>query len=235
MKKLSLEQVILRSFKRGFEFLDRKYCGSKFKHHFKCIKHGGIYKCRFNNLDQGQKLQCCVEITRPENHKLKMQEVKTRSIKMGFEFLDKEYNFKCIKDKEIHKSTFDNINNGNGLKCCRIRKASERRGKKHPNWKSSPKERIRIEEHRTNSKYKKCNMEIDKRDNKFCRKCGCKGSKIHRHHIKSWKYFPKLRYDINNIITFCKKCHIDFHSKNGTGKNNWKNFNKFISNSDGVE
>ena len=60
---------------------------------------------------------------------LTLQKVKQISLEKGFIFLNKEYggcklryNFKCLKDNEIHKTTFDNIHRGKGLRCCGIRK-----------------------------------------------------------------------------------------------------------------
>ncbi len=32
------------------------------------------------------------------------------------------------------------------------------------------------------------------------------------HHINSGSYFPDERYDINNGVTLCYKCHMNFHN-----------------------
>ena len=36
---------------------------------------------------------------------------------------------------------------------------------------------------------------------------------LHAHHIKSWEKFPKDRYDRNNGVVLCWKCHNNFHKK----------------------
>lgn len=61
--------------------------------------------------------------------KLTLREVKQKSIKLGFEFIDKEYrgnkfkhSFKCLIDNQTHQSTMSDISSGYGLKCCGIRK-----------------------------------------------------------------------------------------------------------------
>ena len=49
-----------------------------------------------------------------------------------------------------------------------------------------------------------------------CEKCNKKRKTtrvLHAHHIKSWNKFPKDRYDRNNGIVLCWKCHNEFHKK----------------------
>jgi len=54
---------------------------------------------------------------------------------------------------------------------------------------------------------------IFERDNYTCRDCGKRGGEINAHHLKSFKKFPKLRYEIDNGITLCKQCHKLRHKK----------------------
>lgn len=64
-------------------------------------------------------------------------------------------------------------------------------------------------------------LSVFERDNFICQKCGCvKGGNLEAHHILNhWKY-KDLRYDVNNGITLCKKCHKNFHKKYGYKENN---------------
>lgn len=81
----------------------------------------------------------------------------------------------------------------------------------HWNWKGGI---SLIEDKRDSSEYKKWRQAVYQRDNYKCCICGSK-EKLNAHHIKPWKYYPDLRYDISNGITYCEKCHIAFHKKNG--------------------
>jgi len=57
------------------------------------------------------------------------------------------------------------------------------------------------------------------RDNFICQNTNCphckniKSLNLEAHHIKSFLYFPELRFNIDNGITVCKKYHSFLHSK----------------------
>ena len=85
------------------------------------------------------------------------------------------------------------------------------KGKDHWNWKGG----ISIlDDNRDSNDYKLWRQKIYERDNFKCVKCGSK-EKINAHHILAWKYYPDLRYNIDNGITLCEKCHIKIHQKYG--------------------
>ena len=51
------------------------------------------------------------------------------------------------------------------------------------------------------------------RDDNRCVRCGQRKDSRHRidaHHIKLKSVFPVLRYDPNNLVMLCKRCHIKF-------------------------
>ena len=53
------------------------------------------------------------------------------------------------------------------------------------------------------------------RDECTCQSCGCKNKRMVVHHIKGFEHFPHLRFDIDNGITLCIKCHNHFHKLYG--------------------
>ena len=61
--------------------------------------------------------------------------------------------------------------------------------------------------------YKEWRLSVYKRDKYHCQICHkhCNSKTIVAHHIKSFKDNPKNRYDIENGITLCRKCHILHH------------------------
>lgn len=63
-----------------------------------------------------------------------------------------------------------------------------------------------------NSKeYRFWRSEVFKRDEFTCVMCNVKGGYLHAHHIFHWSDFANLRFDIDNGLTMCIKCHYRIH------------------------
>jgi 5-methylcytosine-specific restriction endonuclease McrA len=77
------------------------------------------------------------------------------------------------------------------------------KGENHYSWKGGFGQPFR----RT-GKYKQWRISVYKRDFYTCQECGYKGRELEAHHIKPSRTNSKLKYNINNGITLCKKCHL---------------------------
>jgi hypothetical protein len=60
---------------------------------------------------------------------------------------------------------------------------------------------------------------VFQRDHHTCQWCGQSGGKLNAHHIKPWKTFPELRFDLSNCTTVCAgtgntNCHKRAHLYN---------------------
>ena len=116
----------------------------------------------------------------------------------------------------------------NGGKAATAGKPSYKtRGDKHYNWKGgvSPKNkivRIRIE-------YKLWREAVYSRDDYTCQKCEEKGGYLHPHHILNFSTHLDIRFAIDNGITFCKECHLEFHKIFGYNNNTREQLKEFLS------
>lgn len=53
---------------------------------------------------------------------------------------------------------------------------------------------------------KEFRKKVIERDQGKCQKCGT-DQNIHVHHMKSWAKHPELRFDVDNGMCLCRKCH----------------------------
>jgi hypothetical protein len=73
--------------------------------------------------------------------------------------------------------------------------------------------------------------QIFKKDNFTCRKCKKRNTNLNAHHIQNYSNYKDKRFDINNGVTLCEKCHKFFHKKYGRKNNNINQLNEFVSSS----
>lgn len=81
-------------------------------------------------------------------------------------------------------------------------------GENNPNWKGgliSDNTRLR-----NSYKSKQWSLLVRDRDGNACAECG-KTGKLHAHHVKPWKKYPELRFDVGNGVTLCPVCHQKAH------------------------
>lgn len=81
-------------------------------------------------------------------------------------------------------------------------------GKDHPNYREDARRR-----NRGGSHHKWVNAVVS-RDRATCQHCGARGVELHAHHIKPYREYPELRFDVDNGITLCHKCHWAVHALN---------------------
>lgn len=68
---------------------------------------------------------------------------------------------------------------------------------------------------RTSTRYILWRKEVFDRDGYTCQECGIRGGVLNADHIKSWAYYPELRFDRNNGRTLCIDCHRQTESWGG--------------------
>lgn len=86
-------------------------------------------------------------------------------------------------------------------------------GENHPSWKGEY-----CKDRRENVSYKKWKLNILKRDDFTCSKCGGRGGTLNVHHILAYSRYPEARESMDNGATLCVSCHKDFHRLYGSLK-----------------
>lgn len=76
--------------------------------------------------------------------------------------------------------------------------------------------------------YQKWRDGVIKRDNNTCQSCNKTNCELNAHHLNSYDWCSEQRTDINNGITLCKTCHINFHNQYGYGGNTKEQFEEWI-------
>lgn len=74
--------------------------------------------------------------------------------------------------------------------------------------------------------YNKWRNSIVKKYNHKCDICGSEED-IQTHHLYNWKDYPDKRFDVENGVCLCKKCHVEFHSKYGRENNTPEQYKLF--------
>lgn len=96
---------------------------------------------------------------------------------------------------------------------CRQKMSAARRGlligPRNPNWRGG----IQLKHPERNRYRSKMWVKAVKdRDGWKCVECSAV-DRLHAHHIKRWRDYPELRYEISNGVTLCHKCHELAHGR----------------------
>lgn len=115
--------------------------------------------------------------------------------------------------------------------------SKEHSREKSPTWKGDNILHERTE--RGLPEYRDWRKAVFARDHYTCQKCGDRNYdgrggtlRLEAHHIFDWKNNPSLRTEIDNGITFCQSCHVEFHIKYGKKGNNSDQLKEFLEKSD---
>lgn len=149
--------------------------------------------------------------------------------------------WECVCDcgNKTHVST-RNLSTGNNESCgCLFQEfivkknrewAKINRGKNHHNWNDDltdedrEKGRYGLKEGRVVD----WRVKVFIRDKRTCQTCGYKGQDINAHHLNGWNWCKDERFDLDNGVTLCGDCHIDFHKIYGYGNNTKEQFNQYV-------
>lgn len=108
-------------------------------------------------------------------------------------------------------------------------KASEAKiGSKNPMWKPELTADDRQDRNKSpiNARWVRA---VKRRDNYTCQCCGIAGVTMVAHHLNGYNWDVENRYNVDNGITLCERCHIDFHRIYGNGDNTKEQFEEYLN------
>lgn len=113
--------------------------------------------------------------------------------------------------------------------CCRECGIKRRSGKRHYGYNSELTQEERIERRVLSSteNMRKFREAVFKRDNYTCCICGERATTINAHHLNGYHWFKEGRYDANNGVTLCEKCHRRFHDLYGRENNTKEQYQEY--------
>ena len=100
------------------------------------------------------------------------------------------------------------------------------KGANNCNWKGGYNHHL---DKRKTPEYRKWRTTSFKRDDFTCQCCKNRGGNLRCHHIFNWKDNEGLRFNVNNAITLCDKCHKLFHHLYGNKNTNDIQLNEFLN------
>lgn len=86
-------------------------------------------------------------------------------------------------------------------------------GEYHWNWQGG-KTPVNQRE-RSSKEYAEWRKAVFERDGFTCQLCGQVGGGLQAHHIQHWSTNVNERYQVQNGVTLCEKCHKELHKKGG--------------------
>jgi hypothetical protein len=109
--------------------------------------------------------------------------------------------------------------------CVRTENASSYLGEKNPNWNNDSSSQNQRD--RTSKENRVWALAVLARDGYSCRRCGCIEN-LECHHILNFATHENLRFEVDNGVALCKKCHREFHSENGIKNNTREQLEAFL-------
>jgi len=188
-------------------------------------------ECRLENLHKNStdiilKRYGVSNVFQLESVKKKSRE--TMLNKYGAEYSSQSATIReIIKLKNISKFGFEYANQSPEIKI-KISKSNSYR------WKGG----ITPENHRIrqSTEYKQWRLDVFTKDKFTCQCCGDnKGGNLHAHHKYNFSDYLELRFDVDNGITLCDKCHDfrnigSFHHMYSTKNNTPEQLEQYINN-----
>lgn len=202
----------------GYSILSLEYVNIESPINLIC-PNGHRITMRWSSFKKGHRCRHCSN----ESKRIPLEKIETIAKQRGFNIIKHVFKknsgshilCKCPNGHEICINSSHFITEGTGCKYCanqderEFKKRFQRRGDRIHGikaWKGS----------------------VFKKDNYICQKCHISGNgNIVAHHLNGYHWDIENRLNINNGVTLCQQCHIEFHNIYGNKNNTIKQYNEW--------
>lgn len=235
-RKNSYEDVKNAFEERGYTLVDEVYENTHRRMNYICPSHPDkLQMISFASLKSGRGCKECGKEKIGSKHRFSLDEVEELFASFGYEIFDIEnLDYKntsqrirviCPNHKDnIVMLSVDSLKAGKSCKYCGV---ENRSGENHYRWIGG--KEAYDDRYRNSNDYKEWRLSVYSRDGFSCRRCNRAKVQLNAHHILNFYKFKDLRYEISNGITFCEKCHREFHKKYGLFQNNENQVKEFLN------
>lgn len=138
----------------------------------------------------------------------------------------------CGKQINVIYQNYNKILKKHGEYLCR--KCANKKynsGQNNCNWNPELSDEDRKLKRSVNEEYKELIKKVFHRDNYICQCCGRHAKKLNAHHKNGYSWYIEGRYDVNNCVTLCDNCHINFHTIYGKSHNTQEQYIEWLEKS----
>lgn len=217
----------------GCTLLSKTYLNIDSELEFICNKHPfEIQKSTLMRVTNHQPCKYCQTEEQSERQGYDIEFIREHFKSKNCELISKEYTnnssilqYVCNNHKEagVQTTTFHTFRLGNGCPLCSNKRRS---GINHPLYNPNLSDEDRSKDRKIPG-YTAWRRNVYKRDNYTCQICGACNGKINAHHLDGYAENPDKRIDVDNGITLCTSCHIEFHLKYSKINTTSKQFKEF--------
>lgn len=232
-KRLTIEHCkeVTNILNPNIELISEVYINSSKKMAFKCKVDGYLWNVSWNNFTR---MAICPECSgNRKDYSIGNIIEKIYDINPDIKVLSKEYfgahhklDVVCEVCGNVWKSSWDNIRSGTGCPKCALKRNSGKNSCKY-NHNITDEERL-IGRTYFAPQLNKWRSAVYARDKYICQCCNRKVQNINAHHLDGWHWAIDKRFDINNGVTLCEECHVEFHRIYKRGNNTKEQFDEWI-------
>ncbi|MDH2363777.1 HNH endonuclease [Priestia megaterium] len=194
------------------------HCGSKAQNSFgRFLKANGCHECSKNTKPDFSEFS---DTARKEGYKVLSESYVDAKTKIQVE---------CPKGHKYGVLFRSFVSSGKRCKECFLEVMRERTRDKNPRWNPNLTDEERIQ-NRDYPEYESWRKEVFTRDHYTCTCCGKRGNDgtyLAAHHLQNFAEYPDLRHDLDNGVTLCEECHLDFHKKYKFSNNTKQQFEEY--------